>query len=45
MTNEAELQEFFTNTIPDQIHLTAIRPDSQDIVTRDFGTNVGAAIE
>ena len=45
MTDEAVLREFFTKTIPDQIHLTAIRPDSPDIVTRDFGTNVDEAAQ
>ena len=42
--NEAQLREFFSKTTPDQIHLTAIRPDGRDIIGRDFGTNVDDAI-
>lgn len=45
MINEAELREFITKSIPDQIHLTAILPDSQNITSRDFGTDVGDATE
>lgn len=45
MTDEAVLREFVTKTIPDQIHLTAIRPDGTEIVSRDFGTNIDEAAQ
>lgn len=42
--NSADMMEFFENTIPDQIHLTAIDPEkSANTIGRDFGTDIQAA--
>lgn len=41
-----ELLAFFTKTLSDQIHLTAIHPDSErPTIGRDFGTDVSAAAD
>lgn len=42
MTNEAQLRQFLTRTIPDEIQLSAIRPDGGSMISRDFGINVDA---